>query len=347
MNSNKTIALFAAVLLLAAAAYACSRDSVADQPNTQIRYDLLNTVITISIYDDADEKVFGDVFDKIAEIEGAMSVTRPDSEISWAAAMAGKSPVALSDETYFVVKEAFDISVKSGGAFNLAIGPLVKLWGINTDSPRVPDRAEIEQIKELIDYDAVILSDSDKSVYLEREGMSIDLGAIAKGYAGDAAAEIVRSHGIKHAVLDLGGNVVAIGCRPDGSDWRIGVRNPIIGESGYIGVLTVKDKAAVTSGVYERYFESGGYYYHHIFDGNTGYPADAGLLSVTIVSDSSTEADMLSTVAFLLGVGDGTAFLSGYDNAEAIFVTAGLDIFLTPGIKDSFTITDDRFSLAA
>lgn len=338
---------FTAVILLAALVCACSSKTVSDSPATQTRYDLLNTVITISIYDDVNDDVFNEVFDRISGIEKAMSVTLADSEISGAAAMAAKSPVVLSEETYLVVKEAYDITVESGGAFNLAIGPLVKLWGITTASPRVPGRAELEHVKELLDYNAVVLSDTDRSVYLTFEGMSIDLGAIAKGYAGDVAAEVIKSYGVKHAIVDLGGNIITIGGRPDGSAWRIGVRNPIIGESGYIGVISVQDKSVVTSGSYERYFESGGHYYHHIFDEKTGYPADTGLLSVTIISDRSTDADKLSTVVFVLGLRDGLEFLKNYKDAEAIFITNGLEIYMTPGIIDSFAVTDNRFIIAS
>jgi len=316
-------------------------------PQTQVRYDLLNTAITISIYEETDDRVFDDVFNRIFGIEQAMSTTLAHSEISTIAAMAGKTPVLLSDETYAVVKAAYDISVESDGAFNLAIGPLVKLWGINTASPRVPGLTEIEIAQNMSDFGDVILSDTEKSVFLTREGMSIDLGAIAKGYAGDAAAEIIRDHGISSALLDLGGNIVTIGCKPDGTGWRIGLRNPIIGESGYIGVLTVQDKAIVTSGGYERNFVSGGRFYHHIFDGKTGYPSESGLLSVTIISDSSTEADKLSTVAFVLGLDAGMDYLLRfYEDVDAVFITEGFEIYVTPGIKDSFVITDDRFSLA-
>ena len=342
----KMIVLTAA-LLLPAVISACSSKTGSDLPKTMTKYDLLNTVITISIYDDTKDKVFNDAFNKISSIDQTMSAVRTDSEISAIAAMAGKSPVQVSEEAYFVIKEAYDITARSGGAFNLAISPLVKLWGINTPSPYVPNRTEIASVQKLLDYNDVILSDTDRSVYLAHEGMSIDLGAIAKGYAGDAAAEIVRDHGVRHAILDLGGNIVTIGGRPDGTDWRIGVRNPIVGESGYIGVLSIQDKAVVTSGGYERYFESDGQLYHHIFDGKTGYPAESGLLSVTIISDSSTDADKLSTVAFVLGVRAGMGFLTEYEDTDAIFITTDLEIFLTPGIKDSFVISDDRFCFAA
>ena len=345
-HSKLKTVLNAAIILSALSMCACSLKKDPEPPNARTRYDLLNTVITISIYEDTGEKVFNDAFDKISSIEKAMSVTLSDSEVSVLATMAGISPCVVSDETYFIIKDAFDISAQSGGAFNLAIGPLVKLWGVNTAAPRVPSLTELERVKDLLDYNAVILSDTDKSVYLTLEGMSIDLGAIAKGYAGDAAADVLRSYGVKSAIIDLGGNVVTIGGRPDGADWRIGIRNPIIGESGHIGVVAVQDKAVVTSGGYERYFESEGRYYHHIFDGKTGYPADSGLLSVTVISDSSTDADKLSTVAFVLGYRDGAEFLGKYTDTEAVFITTDLEVYMTPGIKDAFTITDNRFQIA-
>jgi len=343
--TRKKILLTVSILVIVMCA--CSSKTDTKLPITEVRYDLLNTVITISIYEDVSDIVFSKVFDKIADIEKTMSAVSTDSEISSIAAMAGKSPVKLSAEAYYVIKEAYDITVASNGAFNLVISPLVKLWGVNTPSPHVPNQADIERVQGLLDYSGVVLSDADRSVYLPNEGMSIDLGAIAKGHAGDAAAEIVRGYGVKHAVLDLGGNIVAIGGRLDGTDWRIGVRNPIVGESGYIGVLSIQDKAVVTSGGYERYFESDGQFYHHIFDGRTGYPADSGLLSVTVISASSIDADKLSTVAFVLGVRDGMDFLKAYDDTEAIFITTERVIYLTPGITNTFVVSDDRFRIEA
>lgn len=321
----------------------CAHQAGSQLPNSQVRDNLLGTVITVSIYEETDDSIFDDVFNAISLIEQRMSANLPDSEVAGITAAAGKSPVMVSEDTFYVIKQAYETSIASGGAFNLAIGPLVRLWGIATEAPRVPSQAEIEHVQNLLDYNAVRLSDDDRSVFLELEGMSVDLGAIAKGYAGDVAGKIVREHGVGHAILDLGGNIVTVGGRPDGTDWRVGIKNPIAGEQGYIGSIPVKDKAVVTSGIYERYFESGGDTYHHILDSKTGYPSCSELLSVSVVSNSSTDADRLTTAAFVLGLEDGMDFLKGYKNTEAVFVTTDFEIYLTPGLKDSFKLADDRF----
>ena len=315
-------------------------------PVARTRDDLLDTVITITVYDGTDAGIIDDAFERIAAIEKAMSATLQGSEIRALSDCAGKSPATLSDETYRVVKEAYEMSIESGGAFNLAVGPLVRLWGVHTEAARVPGAAEIEAALNLTDYNDVVLSDGDKSVYLKREGMGVDLGAIAKGYAGDAAAQILKDGGSGHAILDLGGNIVAIGGNPNGDEWKIGVRDPIEGGCGYIAVVRVRDKAVVTSGAGERYFESGGRRYHHIFDSSTGYPAESGLLSVTIIADNSAEADKLSTAAFVLGLQGGLRLLENYKGAEAVFITDGFEVYVTPGLKSSFALADDRFSLA-
>jgi len=169
----------------------------------------------------------------------------------------------------------------------------------------------------------------------------VDLGGIAKGYAGDEAIRIYKEHGLKSAYINLGGNVVVLGGRPDGSPWRIGIQNPRAPNGMYIGIVRVTDKAVVTSGDYERYFEKENVRYHHILDTKTGYPADSGLISSTIVTDVSMDADALSTAAFVLGLEEGMKLVNSLKGVEAIFITGDKRVYVTEGLKSSFTFDDE------
>jgi thiamine biosynthesis lipoprotein len=183
--------------------------------------------------------------------------------------------------------------------------------------------------------------------------MALDLGAIAKGYAADEAAALVRKAGLNPAINDLGGNILACGSRETAGrggsageiPWRIGVQDPLKTRGAYIGVLLIRDKSIVTSGVCERYFEEGGRRYHHILSTGDGYPVNNGLLSVTIITDASIDADGLSTSVFALGYEKGLALIGSIENAEAIFVFEDKSVRLSEGIRGSFTLTNSEYSL--
>jgi len=313
------------------------------RPTTQHRHDLLGTIITISIFEKTDASVFDEVFGAIEDVDAKMSATNPSSQVSMINAMAGIESVRVSDDVFHVITLAMQISRNSKGAFDLSVGPLVSLWNIGSLNAGIPAGAEILKAKGLVGYNNVLLDPGEKSVHLKKKGMRIDLGGIAKGYAGDVATEILKRRGIKNAIIDLGGDIIALGSRPNGDYWRIGIKTPIRGDGSNVGVLRVRDKAVATAGGYERYYEKDGVFHHHILDPYTGYPADAGLLSVTVVSYSSVVADKLSTAAFVLGYERGRALVESY-GADAIFITDDKTIYITNGIIDSFTLTNNDFS---
>jgi len=176
-------------------------------------------------------------------------------------------------------------------------------------------------------------------------GMMLDLGGIAKGFAADKAVEIYAQYGVTSALLNLGGNIYAYGQKQDGSDFRIGLRDPFGGEGEYAAVVSVHDTSVVTSGVYERYFESNGQTYHHLFDPKTGYPCDNSLQSVTIICTSSTQADALSTALFVMGTEDGMKLAEQLDGVEAVFITDDHQIYVTSGLAESIEITNEAFIL--
>jgi FAD:protein FMN transferase len=282
----------------------------------------LGTVCRVSVYGRDAPKAVDAVFTRLAEIERRMSANLPASEVSLVSANAGKAPVAVSEDTYFVLGVALEYARLTEGAFDPTVGPLVKLWGIGTDDARVPSRAEIDAARALVDYRGVKTDDATRSVFLERAGMALDLGAIAKGYAADEAAAILRKGGVKRAIIDLGGNIYVIGSKAKGKPFRIGIQDPAQERNRYIGILPAENLTLVTSGAYERFFTEGGKRYHHILDIATGYPAESGLVSVTIIAPKSIRADALSTSVFILGRERGAALLAGQAGVSAILVSA-------------------------
>ena len=208
----------------------------------------------------------------------------------------------------------------------------------------MPSDDEIEAALALVGYQGVTVSGSD--IKLAQSGMMLDLGGIAKGYAADEAVKIYEEYGVQSALLNLGGNIYAYGTKPDGSAYRIGLRDPDGDAGTYAAVVSVSDTSVVTSGVYERYFEQDGQVYHHIFDPDTGYPADNGLLAVTVVCQSSTLADALSTALFVMGPDDGLATAESMDGVEAVFFTDDMCIFATSGLIDRIEITNETYTLS-
>ncbi len=334
-----------AVCLLAAPVPVAARGT-AEQPRSRTEVGLLGTSCTITIYGGYSEAALDASFARIAQIEQRMTVNREDSEVVRVNREAGKRPVQVSADTFAVISRGLEISRAGNGAFDITVGPLVKLWGIGTAAARVPSAAEIRRALALVDWRGVTLSQADSSVFLERKGMALDLGAIAKGYAADDAVRILREHGVNSALVDLGGNVLTLGAKPDRSPWKIGVQNPEEPRGTHIGIVDVGETAVVTSGSYERFFEAGGRRYHHLLDTTTGAPVDNGLTAVMIISASSTTADGWSTLAFALGLERGRAMVEGSKGeVEALFITKARDVFVTPGLRKRFRL--DRPALHA
>ncbi len=335
--------LLAGVLAVAAVGCAAGKEPVA-----YTRMGLLGTLCKITTYGPA-EKAVNAAFDRIAEIDARMSANRTDSEVARINAAAGREPVVVSPDTWSVIEKALEISRLGDGRFDLTVGPLVKLWGIGTDDARIPSPAEIAVALALVGWRDVVLTAADRSVFLRRPGMAIDLGAIAKGYAADEVVAVLSANGVKASVVDLGGNVLTSGAKPDGSPWRIGLQDPdpAVPRGSHIGQLEFRgSRAVVTSGTYERYFERDGVRYHHILDTATGRPVQNGLVAVTIVTGRSIVADGYSTLVFASGLERGRALVEATGGAiEAIFFTDAFEVYATAGIRGSLQIADDRWKI--
>jgi len=320
----------------------------ATQARVQSKTDfVLDTACTITLYDKASPGTLTQAFDLLREVNDRMTIDGKNSELIDVNNAAGEHPVRVSDDVYGVIKSGLHYSRLTHGAFDITVGPLVKLWGIGRGGDKVPPESAIKHALSLIDYRGVVLNDAEHTVFLKRKGMVIDLGGIAKGYAGEAVERLLEKDGVHHAIIDLGGNIVAMGTKPDGSLWRIGIQDPNRSRGNYIGIVSVANKAVVTSGKYERYFIYKGKRYHHILSTTTGFPVENGIASVTIVSANSTTADALSTSLFVLGVKRGIELVDSLKGTEAIILTENKKVYVSGGLHEHFRLTDPEYTLSA
>ncbi len=299
----------------------------------------LGTLCSVTLYDRVPKGIFKEVFAKVRDIEEKMSVNREDSEISRVNKNAGKKPVSLSEESFFVISRALEIAEISGGAFDPTVGPLVELWGIGTEKERIPEKEEIQELLPLVHYRNVVLNRENREVFLQREGMKLDLGGIAKGYAADSAAAILKEKGVKEAIIDFGGNILVLGKKGGKTPWRVGIQDPRDQRGRFLGIVHLTDSAVVTSGNYERYFTANGKRYHHILDTQTGYPVWNNLDSATIVTKTSTEADALSTAVYSLGLKRGLDLIRGLSGVAGVIVTQGKDVYRSLGMEETFVLS--------
>jgi thiamine biosynthesis lipoprotein len=326
------------VLLVLAALPGCSK------PEPIQAEFVLGTVCTISLYDRGKPQVYRKIFDRLREIENRMSVNMAGTDADRINAGAGIEPVTVHPDVFEVIERALHYAEISGGAFDPTVGPLVSMWGIGGDDPRVPAPEEIEAALPLINWRDVVLDREKSAVFLRRPGMALDLGAIAKGDAADEAAEIIRKAGIPRAIIDLGGNILVYGEKQDRSPWRVGIQDPLEPRGAYLGVIEARDQTVVTSGVYERLFEVDGVQYHHILSPTQGYPARNGRLSATSVAGNSIDADALSTSVCVLGYEQGKALIESLEGVEAVFIFEDKSVRLTGGAD--FTITNTEYRMA-
>jgi len=341
-----------------------------EAPGAQAEF-ALGTLCAVDLFEGGSNRLYDAIFARIREIDRTMTAHPPAagafaSDVAEIGRWAGIAPVSVGEDLLDVLERALHFAEMSDGAFDPTIGPLTALWGIGTHSPRVPSDAEIAGALALVNWRDLEINRAAGTAFLRRQGMSLDLGAIAKGFAGDEAARITREAGVRRALIDLGGNIVAVGWRQRRGSalrrlfsrrvhadlpWRIGIQHPLRGRGVHMGIVEVFDTSVVTSGVNERFFEApvpGGAIrrFHHLLCTRTGFPVENGLLSVTVVAQSSTDADALSTAAFALGYHRGRAVIDSMPGAEAIFVFADRRVRITDGLAGVFRLTVDEFTLA-
>lgn len=309
----------------------------------------MDTVMEVAAYGEHAEQAVKSTEKRIEELENRLSRTKADSLVS--GLNRDGSIRHLTYDYWNLIARAKEYRDATNGAFDITIAPVMDAWGFTGDSFRVPEQSELDTLLKKVNSDAIQMLGSPSDSVTLGEGQAIDLGGIAKGYTSDLVEQTFRANGIESGKISLGGNVFVLGGKPDGSDWRVGIKDPR-NESGLAAILSLRDAYAITSGGYERYFEENGKTYHHIIDPATGYPADSGLLSVTVVADANgpdwagagngTMCDAFSTALFVMGEEQALDFWrnGGYD-FDLVLVTEDGRVVITAGLADRFEEVKD------
>lgn len=307
----------------------------------------LGTYITLSIYADAEvpTEVFDKLFNLIDYYEYMISKSIVGTELNQVNENAGIAPVKVNEELLEIVRLGIEFAGYSDGLFDISIGPLVDLWGIGTDFANVPNDADIKEKMALIDYKTIVIDENEKTIFLPQKGMSLDLGAIAKGYIADRVKDLILEEGYESAIINLGGNVLTVGTKPNSDTWSIGVRDPESDAGSTMGILKLEDNSIVSSGIYERFFIEGDKRYHHLINPKVGYPEQNDMMSVSIISELSVDGDALSTTVFLLGLEAGFELVEELENIEAVFVMADRSVYITSGLGEKFILTNDNYTI--
>ena len=293
----------------------------------------MDTHLNLTAYGEKAETAMEQAQDRIRELESLWSVTDEHSEI-YTANHSGGNPVTVSNDTADLVRYALDMAEQTNGSLEPTLYPVLTAWGFTTDSFQIPEQAELDHLLEKVDYTSVSLQGTALTV---PDGMQLDLGAVGKGYAADETAAVLREHGVNSALLDFGGNILTIGAKPDGSPWRVGVRDP--DSEGNLGILEIADQSVVVSGGYEKFFVGeDGERYWHILDPATGAPAGHGLVQTAIVSDESKRCDALSTALFVMGLDNAVQYWREHRDFEMILLTENRTIYVTEGLSDAFSL---------
>lgn len=317
----------------------------------------LNTAVQITIYDSQDKALLDDCLALCDKYELVFSRTNEKSELyklNHRKDTSDKDPNAdgqttpypvsgtadtwhISEDLASLLSQGLSITRESDGAFDIAIAPLTSLWDFTAEDPKVPDDAAIQKALPLCSSDGVTIDGQD--ITLPSDDIQFDVGAIAKGYIADRMKDLLVKKGVKSAIINLGGNVLCIGSKPDGTPFKVGIQKPFADRNETEAVMDITGKSVVSSGIYERCFKQNGKLYHHILNPKTGYPYDNSLISVTIISDQSVDGDALSTTCFALGLEDGLKFAEK-KGVHAVFITEDYELHYTDGFQDEINVTD-------
>jgi FAD:protein FMN transferase len=299
---------------------------------------------TLTLYDHAGEAAFAACFDRIDEILGKFNMYSTDSEISLVNRTAASAPVSVSEDFREALHQGLQLAALTDGMFDPTVGPLVKLWGVDSDKAHVPKPEDIRAALRLIGWRDVILDDTAGTVTLRRPGMTLDFGALLKGFAAVETGRVLTARGVRSAIIDVGGSVLALGSRPDGTPWRIGIQKPDAPRGVSLGRVEVRDAVVNTSGSYEQFFSQNGRRYQHIMDPHTGYPIDNSVESVTVIADRLHNGDGPSLSVLALGVEKGLA-LAAQLGIDVIIVGSDRRIHMTPGATRRFTLVDSSYAI--
>lgn len=293
----------------------------------------MDTVMSLTAYGPNAQKALAAAETEINRLDALFSISSETGDIS---RINQSGSGDLSEDSRILLSSALDYYKETDGIFDCTIEPVMEAWGFTTQNYRVPEQSELDDLLSRVDASCVSLTDS--HVMLP-EDVRLDLGGIAKGFTSARVMKVFAENGVTSGIISLGGNVQTLGRKPDGSLWRVGVQDPV-DQNAMFAVVEVADEAVITSGAYQRYFEQDGIHYHHIIDPRTGYPANNGLISVTIISPDGTLADALSTSLFIMGPEKAAAFWQNHrDQFDAILMTDNGDVLVTSGLADRCQIT--------
>ena len=333
--------LLIGVLLSSLFLCSCTGNGIGDKEDTTSKHtkDVLamDTYMNLTAYGDKAEHALEEAEKEIKRLDELLSVSSKEGEVS---IVNENGSEIVSEDTADLIENSLKINEETEGAFDITIYPLMKEWGFTDEKYKIPEADILHELLKNVDASKIQYDKNTKQLTLP-DGVQIDLGGIAKGYTSARLMQVFKENGVKSAIVSLGGNVQTCGKKPDGSLWKVAVQNPDTNaaeETPYIGTLETHDQAVITSGGYERYFEENGKTYHHILDPKTGYPADSGLISVTIVSEDGTVADGLSTAIFIMGKEKGIEFWKKQSESfDMILQEEGGSLSVTEGLEDSFS----------
>ena len=321
------------ILILGFLLTACQKPAVNLTTPESVNGFKLNTFVQIDSYSGIPKKTLNEALNLCDYYENIFSRTKEDSELS---RVNSNQTTDISKELYELISAGLEYAALSNGAFDITIGSVSSLWDFTAESPKVPDSGQIAEALTHVDYTSVSVSDNGDGTYSinKPNDVILDLGAVAKGYIADKIKDFLEENGVKHAIINLGGNVLCIGKKTNTDNFGIGVRKPFAANNEVLVALSVDDSSVVSSGNYERYFYADdGTFYHHILNPATGYSYDNDLSDVTILSKDSLTGDCLSTTCFCLGLDDGIKLIESLDGIEAIFVTNEGEIHYSSGAK--------------
>ncbi len=329
-----TSMILSAVLFCGFVLAGCTNSSLKEKSAERTAL-IMDTVVTVTLYGENAQQGVQAAIQKAEELEKILSAQQEDSELSYLNRTAYNNDVVVSNVLFTVAKRSLQYSKETNGALDCTIGRLIQIWGIGTENEKLPNREEIVSLLLNKGYEQVRLNEETRTIRFLNNNIQMDFGATAKGYAANEIKKMLeQEYGITCGILNFGGNIMTIGARYDGQFWNIGITDPL-DTTNVLTTIRQKNSSMVTSGNYERFFIKDGERYHHILDTETGYPAQNGLISVTILSEDSMQADALSTAAFVMGLDTAMSYIESLESVEAVFVTDEGSVVKTSGIKEN------------
>lgn len=301
---------------------------------------MMGTIIDIIVDSDTPQQHIKEICHLLTVYKNRFSANDNDSELMIINHNAGIAPVTVHPDLFELIELGKTHSLLQPSNLDIAIGPLVQSWRIGFEDAKVPDKENIQKAIALANPEHIILNAAEKSVFLNRKGMKIDLGALAKGYIADKIMDYLKTENVSSAMINLGGNVLVYGNNPkrEGGEWFIGIQHPQKKRGQNLGILRIKNKSVVTSGIYERYLKIGDKDYHHIFDCRTGYPIETEMASLTIIADKSVDCEIWTTRLFGLSLLKALATIQKTSGIEAIIITKDNRFAITDGLKQDFQL---------